>query len=133
MNPNNISVDVPVSLGDFLKRMPKYAYAQLLANYVNGTVQMTRKGTAKIPLELDIEQFGGPCGDIRDVISPTQNDLVPLILFVDMKAARENPPPETAAVSLADLRTWREEWLEANDPGDGTDVNTPFDAYLWRA
>lgn len=34
-------------------------------------------------------------------------------------------------VSLEDIKQWREEWLEENDPQDGTDCVTPFDKYLY--
>lgn len=30
-----------------------------------------------------------------------------------------------------DLIDWRTEWLELNDPQDGTDCVTPFDKYLY--
>lgn len=30
-----------------------------------------------------------------------------------------------------DIEQWREEWLEENDPKDGTDCVTPFDKYLY--
>lgn len=41
------------------------------------------------------------------------------------------PATETVAVAKADLLTWREEWLEANDPQDGTDCVAPHDKYLY--
>lgn len=34
-------------------------------------------------------------------------------------------------VSLEDIKQWREEWLEENDPKDGTDCVTPYDKYLY--
>lgn len=35
------------------------------------------------------------------------------------------------AVRDKDIAEWRAEWLEANDPRDGTDCVTPFDKYLY--
>lgn len=34
-------------------------------------------------------------------------------------------------VKVSDLKAWRSEWLEENDPQDGTDCVTPFDKYLY--
>lgn len=39
--------------------------------------------------------------------------------------------PQTVSVRIVDLCHWRTEWLEANDPQDGTDCVTPFDRYLY--
>ena len=38
----------------------------------------------------------------------------------------------TVNISALDLIKWREEWLESNDPHDGTDVVTPFDKYMYK-
>jgi hypothetical protein len=38
---------------------------------------------------------------------------------------------DAVVVSVADINTWRAEWLDANDPQDGTDCVTPFDKYLY--
>lgn len=38
---------------------------------------------------------------------------------------------EAVVVSVADIKTWRAEWMDANDPQDGTDCVTPFDKYLY--
>lgn len=38
---------------------------------------------------------------------------------------------EYVQVKIKDLKMWREEWLEENDPKDGTDCVTPFDKYLY--
>lgn len=38
---------------------------------------------------------------------------------------------ESVVVSVADINTWRAEWMDANDPQDGTDCVTPFDKYLY--
>lgn len=35
-------------------------------------------------------------------------------------------------ISRDDLVMWRKHWLEENDPKDGTDCVTPFDAYLMQ-
>ena len=39
---------------------------------------------------------------------------------------------EYVPVKIKDLKMWREEWLEENDPKDGTDCVTPFDKYLYQ-
>lgn len=49
-----------------------------------------------------------------------------------IEACEARPAPEGAvAVSVADIKAWRAEWLDANDPQDGTDCVTPFDKYLY--
>lgn len=37
----------------------------------------------------------------------------------------------SVSISLEDIKSWREEWLDENDPEDGTDCVTPFDKYLY--
>lgn len=47
---------------------------------------------------------------------------------------RPSPPEDqqdAVVVSVADIDTWRAEWMDANDPQDGTDCVTPFDKYLY--
>lgn len=38
---------------------------------------------------------------------------------------------ESAVVLRKDILEWRAEWLDANDPQDGSDCVTPFDKYLY--
>lgn len=38
---------------------------------------------------------------------------------------------QAVAVKVSDLDAWRHEWLEVNNPQDGTDCVTPFDHYLY--
>jgi len=42
-----------------------------------------------------------------------------------------NAGEPVVGVSLSDLNEWRAEWMDANDPQDGTDCVTPFDKYLY--
>jgi len=42
-------------------------------------------------------------------------------------------PNGYVGVSLRDIKVWRNEWLEDNDPEDGTDCVTPFDKYLYAS
>ena len=49
------------------------------------------------------------------------------------QTARAQSKAGTRPVRYDDLVKWREEWLAENDPQDGTDCVTPFDAYLYSA
>lgn len=40
---------------------------------------------------------------------------------------------KTVRVLRQDLLDWARDWKEQNDPGDGTDVVTPFDKYLYAS
>ncbi len=52
-------------------------------------------------------------------------------LLLTIAALSSSAGPAVVAVSLADLDQWRRDWLDENDPKDGTDCVTPFDAYLY--
>lgn len=74
-------------LEDAMKLLPKGFYPHLLKKFVNGSVNTTRKGTVKLTIEIPIEPLGSPFTDLRAVLDPQQNELVPLLIFVEPKVA----------------------------------------------
>lgn len=83
------------ALIDAVKRLPDGFYVHPLSSFINGVVSTTKRGTIKVPIELGIEQLGSPYVDLRAVMNPENNKLVPLLLFVDpeiaSKATKERP------------------------------------------
>jgi hypothetical protein len=69
-----------------------------LQRFTNGKVVTTRKGTVKVPLELNLADLTDrPNADLRDVFMPTAADntkLVPLIVFVDPEKFLATQPKE---------------------------------------
>jgi hypothetical protein len=77
-------------LHDLLAAMPKGLYAHPIGNFINGTISTTKRGTVKIPLEIAIAQLGSPFDDLRAVLSPSDNKLIPLLLFVDAEEVAQH-------------------------------------------
>lgn len=84
-------------------------------------------------IEADRQRRGVPVAWIRkngfrfiSEIEPQDDSEVPL--YATPQPAEPNG---YVGVSLRDIKAWRNEWLEANDPVDGTDCVTPFDKYLY--
>ena len=78
-----------------IRALPDGFYVHPLSNFINGNVSTTKRGTVKVPIELGIEQLGSPYTDLRAVLNPEGNQLIPLLLFVDpeiaAKAIKERP------------------------------------------
>lgn len=83
------------ALIEAIRALPDGFYAHPLSSFINGNVSTTKRGTVKIPIELGIEQLGSPYTDLRAVLNPEGNKLIPLMLFVDpeiaAKAIKERP------------------------------------------
>lgn len=72
--------------------------------------------------------------DARDwIICGVEGELYPCkpSVFEATYVESTGASAPSSAVALEDLKTWRKEWLEANDPQNDTDVVTPFDKYLY--
>lgn len=60
------------------------------------------------------------------------NDLKAKAQVYDQVMMKPEPNSDNAIfIKTYDLELWRKEWLEVNDPQDGTDCITPFDQYLY--
>lgn len=68
---------------DAVKRLPAGFHVHSLHNFVNGQVSTTKRGTVKLTIEIGIAQLGSPFDDLRAVMAPSRNQLVPLLLFVE--------------------------------------------------
>jgi hypothetical protein len=81
---------------DLLPGVDRGVYFHSLNRFTNGQVITTRKGTVKVPLELSLKELGREGGDLRDVFLPSaaNNDLVPMIVFIDPKKFLETLPKE---------------------------------------
>lgn len=58
-----------------------------MSQFVNGDVKLMKSGNVKLTIELPAGQLGSPMNDVRSVLAPHcyQNDLVPMVVFVDPK------------------------------------------------
>lgn len=85
------------------KTLPKGLYPWPLRRFVNGKVSLTRRGTVKVPMEFEIAPLGSPYDDIRAVLDPEDNKLVPVLVFVDLdefEGKVAETPTEDAAPNL---------------------------------
>ncbi|MFY3647759.1 hypothetical protein ACOTET_26695 [Achromobacter xylosoxidans] len=75
-----------------IRSLPDGFYVHPISSFVNGTVRTTKQKTIVVPVEISIEQLGSPYEDLRAVLNPENNKLIPLLLFVDPDIAA--PPKE---------------------------------------
>ena len=70
-----------------------------------------------------------------EIISEAENSKGKIFVVKDEKSAPElfkgYGEVVDVPVKILDLKAWRDEWLEENDPMDGSDCVTPFDKYLY--
>ena len=66
-----------------LRKLPKGMHAHSLSSFVNGSASVTKRGTVKLSIEIGIEQLESPYTDVRAVLSPEDNVLVPVLVFVE--------------------------------------------------
>ena len=71
------------SVVEILDNLPKGCYPHQLINFVNGNVTLTRNKKVKLTIEIDIESLGSPHDDVHAVLSPFDNKLVPVLMFVE--------------------------------------------------
>ena len=70
-------------LSAVLKALPKGCYAHPLAAFINGELSITRRKTIKVPVEIPVSPLESPFKDVRAVMSPLNNKLVPMLIFID--------------------------------------------------
>lgn len=70
-----------------IKRLPVGFYAHPLRDFINGKASVTRRGTVKATIEIPIDQLGSPYDDLRAVLHPEDNKLIPVLLFVEPDVA----------------------------------------------
>jgi hypothetical protein len=52
-------------------------------------------------------------------------------IFGKGKKKEEETAEKTVVIPFKVLLEWRQEWMDANDPEDGTDCVSPFDKYIY--
>lgn len=67
-----------------MERLPKGFHAHSIRRFVNGNVRTTNKGTVNVPIEIPIGPLGSPFDDLRAVLSPEDNKLIPVLVFIDL-------------------------------------------------
>lgn len=72
-----------------LNRLPDGFFAHPLRDFINGDVRVTRRGTVRATIEIPIDQLGSPYGDLRAVLNPEDNKLVPVLVFVEPEVAAQ--------------------------------------------
>lgn len=66
-----------------IRSLPDGFYVHPISSFVNGNVRTTKHKTVVVPVEIRIEQLGSPYEDLRAVLNPENNKLIPMLLFVD--------------------------------------------------
>lgn len=77
------------SVNTIVRDLPENVHVHPLTRFANGDVKLIGKGArVRITLEFSIEQLGSPFSDIRALLNPWDNKMVPLIMFVEPNVAR---------------------------------------------
>lgn len=74
------------TFSEILSKLPPGCYPHAIAKFVDGTVRTTRDGCVVVPIKIGIEALGSPFNDLRAVLEPSGNALIPILVFVDPKA-----------------------------------------------
>lgn len=83
---------------------------------------------------VQVLRYGEPSGaGVSDWKNDTTAMFYALLDALRQKENNNDKMSATVSVLVEDIDKWRIEWLEANDPQDGTDCVTPFDHYLYNA
>jgi hypothetical protein len=90
-----MGMDKNEALINAIRALPDGFYVHPLSSFINGNVSTTKRGTVRVPIEIGIEQLGSPYADLRAVLNPENNKLIPLLLFIDpeiaAKTVKEQP------------------------------------------
>lgn len=68
-------------------KLPDGFYPHRLTSFINGEVALTKKKTIKLTIEINLDAMGSPYNDIRAITRPDDNQLVPLLVFVEPTVA----------------------------------------------
>lgn len=66
-----------------LKNLPEGCHVHRLDRFINGRVSLTKFKTVKMTIEIGIAELGSPHDDIHAVLSPFDNKLIPVLMFVE--------------------------------------------------
>lgn len=78
-------------------------YFKGLNQVLNGTISISRKGLIKVPVSIPLDQLGAKVDDLRAALMPdaADNDLVPMLVFVEPKVYLETEPAPPHSDDLA--------------------------------
>lgn len=88
------------TFSEILSKLPPGCYPHAIAKFVDGTIRTTRDGCVVVPIKIGIEALGSPFNDLRAVLEPGGNDLIPVLVFIEPKAyeaARAAQPAQQGA------------------------------------
>lgn len=59
-----------------------------LCDFFGSSLKISKGGIATVPVKIPVKDLGGKTNDLRALLYPTchENDLVPMLVFVDKKA-----------------------------------------------
>jgi len=84
-----------------IPKMPAGCYAHPLANFLVGTTTINKAGVIKATLAVEASSLESPYNDVRALLSPEQNGLVPVLVFIDQKAVKVDETPQKIDETVA--------------------------------